>query len=111
MKAPRYTIAAAAVLFLVLATGARSASQAPPFDVAYRAWDVATDLARQNRDPNISGECAKTFRPFVSPGLRGQTKQEQEVAALACLESARSACMNSKLRTSADTAKKCVEFK
>lgn len=111
MKAPRYMRAAAAAVILVLASGARSAPPAPPFEVAYRAWEVVTELARHNRDPTISGTCGKTFRPFVSPGLRGQTKAEQEVAAVACLEAARSACMNSKLRTSADTAKKCDEFR
>ena len=111
MKAPSYMRAAAAAVILVLAPGARSAPPAPPFDVAYRAWEVVTELARHNRDPNISGNCGKTFRPFVIPGLRGQTKPEQEVAAVACVAAARSACMNSKLRTSADTAKKCDEFR
>ena len=111
MKDPGYMNAAAAAVILALAPGARSASPAPPFEVAYRAWDVVTDLARHNRDPNISGECGKTFRPFVVPGLRGQTKQEQDVAAVACLEAARSACMNIRLRMSADTAKRCDEFR
>jgi len=111
MKAPCYRAAAAVAVILVLTPGAQSASPAPPFDVAYRAWDVVTELARHNRDPKTSGECGKTFRPFVIPGLRRQTRQEQDVAAAACLEAARSACMNNKLRTSAETTTKCEEFR
>jgi hypothetical protein len=111
MKAPRYRAAAAAAAVLMLAPGAQSAEPAPSFEVAYRAWDVVTDLAKHNGDPTISGECGKTFRPFVIPGLRRQTKQEQDVAAVACFQAARSACMNSKLRKSAETTKKCEEFR
>jgi hypothetical protein len=110
MRASRSRVAAAAAI-LVLAPAARSAAPAPPFEVAYRAWDVVTDLARINGDPNISGECGKTFRPFVVPGLRRQTNQEQDVAAAACFHAARSACMNSQVRRSAETAKKCEEFR
>lgn len=111
MKAPCYRAATAVALLLVLAPGARSAPAAPPFDVAYRAWDVVTELARHNEAPEISGPCGKTFRPFVIPGLRRQTRQEQDVASVACFEAARSACRNNKLRTSAETAKKCEEFR
>lgn len=70
-----------------------------------------TEIARHNGDAQISGECGKTFRPFVIPGLRRQTRQEEDVAAVACVAAARAACMNGKLRTSAGTAKKCVEFR
>jgi hypothetical protein len=111
MKAPCCRAAAAVAMLLVLTPGARGESTAPPFDVAYRAWDVVTDLARQNRDPDISGQCGKTFRPFVIPGLRRQTLQEQDVAAAECLQAARSACKSGKLRLSAETAKKCEEFR
>ena len=110
MNVPRYGAAAAAAL-LVLAPGAQSAPSAPPFEVAYRAWDVVTDLAKNNGDPNISGECGRAFRPFVIPGLRRQTNQEQDVAAAACVQAARSACMNGKLRRSAEMATKCEEFR
>jgi hypothetical protein len=79
--------------------------------VAYRAWDIVTELARRNADPGISGECGRTFRPFVIPGLRRQTKPEEDVAAAACVEAARSACTNARFRTSAETATKCREFR
>ncbi|RYF18040.1 MAG: hypothetical protein EOO30_04330 [Comamonadaceae bacterium] len=111
MKAPCYRAGTAVALLLVLAPGARSAPPAPPFDVAYRAWDVVTELARHNGAPGISGQCGKTFQPFVVPALRRQTRQEQDRAAVACVEAARSACMNSQLRTSAAIAKKCEEFR
>ena len=111
MKVLRCGAAAAIALILVPADGAQSASPAPPFDVAYRAWDVVTELARQYGDASISGECGKTFRPFVIPGLRRQSKQEQDLAATACFEAARSACINTRLVTSAETAKKCEEFR
>ncbi|GAB3762236.1 hypothetical protein GCM10028796_13620 [Ramlibacter monticola] len=111
MNTASHRAAAAVALLLALAPRARSASPPPPFEVAYRAWDIVTELARSNGDPSISGECGKTFRPFVIPGLRRQTRQEQDVAATACFEAARSACINSKLRISAETVKKCEEFK
>lgn len=111
MKSPNLRATAAVAVLLVLAPQARSESPAPPFEVAYRAWDVVTELARSNGDAGISGECGKTFRPFVIPGLRRQTRQEQDVAAAACFSAARAACMNGKLRISAETGKKCEEFK
>lgn len=111
MKIMHYGTAAAVALILLHARGAQPAAPAPPFDVAYRAWDVVTELARRNGDPGISGECGRTFRPFVIPGLRRQTRQEEDVAAAACFEAARSACRNAKLLTSAETAKKCGEFR
>jgi hypothetical protein len=91
--------------------GAQAASAAPSFEVAYRAWDVVTDLSRHNHDPQISGECGKTFRPFVIPGLRMQGKQDQDLAAAACVAAARSACANGKLQRTADIARKCEEFR
>ncbi len=84
---------------------------ATSFEVAYRAWDVVTELARDNGDPGISGECGKTFRPFVIPGLRRQTKPEEDVSAAACVKAARAACANTGLRRSVETAKKCGEFR
>lgn len=107
----RHGAAVVAGAILLLAQAARPASPAPPFDVAYRAWEVVTELARLNGNPNISGECGKTFRPFVSPGLRMQSRQEQQVAATACHDAARSACADRKLRTSVEIGKKCEEFR
>lgn len=111
MKAWRSSAAAVVAGILLLATDAQSAAPAPPFDVAYRAWDAVTDLARSNDDRSLSGECGRTFRPFVIPGLRRQTIQEQDAAAAACVEAARTACANGKLRRSADTQRKCEEFR
>ena len=112
MTSLRLLVAPGIAALLVLAPpSVFSAPPAPPFDVAYRAWEVVTELARLNAQPEISGACAKTFRPFVIPGLRRQTLQEQDVAAVACVEAARAACMNSKLRTSAEIAQKCGEFR
>ena len=111
MKVPRSLASAAVATLLLHATGAPAAAPAPPFDVAYRAWDIVTGLAREQRDPAISGECGKTFRPFVIPGLRRQTLQEQDVAATACVDAARAACANGKLRKPAEIAKQCEEFR
>ena len=104
-------IGASAALAVILAQAQIARSTPPPFEVAYRAWEVATGLARDNRDPKISGECGKTFRPFVIAGLRMQTKQEQDIAAATCVEVARSACANAMLRKSAETIRKCEEFR
>ena len=106
----RSRFAAVAVLAALLGHGA-AAQNAPPFDVAYRAWDAVTDIARHNRAPDIGGECAKTFRPFVTPALRRQTREEQDLAATACVAAARSACANARLERTADMARKCDEFK
>lgn len=111
MEDTRHGSAAVIAAVLLLAPCAFSAPSVPPFEVAYRAWELVTQLARRDADPKISGECAKTFRPFVSPGLRMQTKQEQDVAAVSCFEAARFACANSKLRAGAETARKCEEFR
>lgn len=111
MKVPHRRGAALATLILLLAPCAGAAAPVPPFDVAYRAWEVVTELARLNADPAISGTCGKTFRPFVIPGLRRQTPAEQDVAAVACVEAARSACTSAKLRLPDDIGKKCVEFR
>lgn len=90
---------------------AQAASPAPAFDVAYRAWDVVTDIARHNRDPQLSGECGRSFRPFVIPTLRAQSRQDQDRAAIACHEAARSVCANARLQRTADMARKCEEFR
>ena len=105
------TSASVLVAMVCHGVAAQPASPAPAFDVAYRAWDVVTDIARHNRDPNISGDCGKTFRPFVIPGLRPQTKQEQDVAAAACYAAARSACANGRLQRTNEMARKCEEFR
>jgi hypothetical protein len=102
------SLLAAAALCQGLAV--QAAVPAPAFDVAYRAWDVVTDIARHNRDPGIGGECAKTFRPFVVPGLRRQTRPEQDVAAAACYDTARSVCANRRFQRTAEMAGKCLEF-
>ena len=113
MKFPRSS--SSIVLAMVLAHAAwaqpQGAAPAPSFEVAYRAWDVVTELARGNGDPAISGECGRTFRPFVIPGLRRQTRPEEDVSAAACVKAARAACANAGLRRSAETAKKCEEFR
>ena len=109
----RHSLPKAAALAMVVAhaTAAQSASPEPSFEVGYRAWEVVTELARSNADPAISGECGRTFRPFVIPGLRRQTRQEEQLAAAACQDAARSACANTKLRKPAETVKKCEEFR
>jgi hypothetical protein len=96
--------------FLCAAAAAQPAAPVPPFDVAYRAWDAVTDIARYNRTAGISGECGKTFRPFVIPGLRSQPRQEQDRAAIACVEAARQVCTDSALRRTPEMAGKCTEF-
>lgn len=111
MKSLRRSASAALATILAHGAGAQPAPPAPDFDVAYRAWEVVTDTARHNRDPNLSGECGKTFRPFVIPGLKRQTKQEQDIAAAACVDAARSICANGKLQRTADIARKCEEFR
>jgi len=90
---------------------ARAASAVPAFDVAYRAWDAVTDIARHNRDPAISGECGKTFRPFVIPGLKMQDRQGQDASAAACVAAARAACASTALKRTAGMATKCGEFR
>ena len=96
---------------LCAGAAAQATSPVPEFEVAYRAWDAVTDIARHNRAPDIGGECGKTFRPFVIPGLKRQTKQEQDLAAAACVAAARSTCANPRLQRTADMARKCEEFR
>lgn len=100
-----------AAAFAVQAALSHAAPPAPTFEVAYRAWDVVTELTRHNSDPALGGECGKTFRPFVIPGLRRQTREQEDVAAVACVAAARAACTNAKLRKPADAVKKCEEFR
>lgn len=106
----KFSLQAAAAV-LALGGAAAGAQPVPGFDVAYRAWDAVTDIARHNRKPELSGECGKTFRPFVIPGLRGQSKQDQDRAAIACRDAARSICANTALQRTAEMAKKCEEFR
>ena len=96
---------------LVRGAAAQPAAPAPPFDVAYRAWDAVTDIARHNHDAGLSGECGKTFRPFVIPGLKRQGKEEQDLAARACHAAAKSVCANARLQRSPEMARKCEEFR
>jgi len=104
---------ASAILLIILCHGAAAQSgvSPPSFETAYRAWDVVTDIARHNRNPAISGECGRTFRPFVIPGLRRQSKQDQALAASACDAAARRACADGRLQRTADMARKCEEFR
>lgn len=111
LKILRAGACAAIATIVAHPSAAQSPPPAPPFEVAYRAWDVTTQLARDNGDPGISGECGKTFRPFVIPGLRMQSRQEQDVAAAVCVVTARAACANGRLRKSAEVAGKCGEFR
>jgi len=101
------------VLSAVLVQGAvaQPASPASPFDVAYRAWDAVTDIARHNRDAGLGGECGKTFRPFVIPGLKRQGKEEEDLAAKACHAAAKSVCANARLQRTPEMARKCEEFR
>jgi hypothetical protein len=110
MKTPRHS-AAAAILMALAHTASAQPAPAPPFDLAYRAWDVVTEMGRHNGDAAPSGACGKTFRPFVIPGLRMQSRQEQDEAAAACVEAARRACTDSRLRISAPLSRKCAEFR
>lgn len=111
MKPFRRSAPLALAALLVHAAAAHAASPAPAFDVAYRAWDVVNDFARHHRDPRLAGECGKTFRPFVIPGLKRQTKQDEEIAATACHDAARALCANARLQRTADMARKCEEFR
>ncbi|MBA2961715.1 MULTISPECIES: hypothetical protein [Ramlibacter] len=112
MKVLRSSAFAVAAVLLAHAANAQPTVPAPPpFDVAYRAWDVLMESARHNGDATIGGECGKTFRPFVIPGLRRQTRQEEDAAAVECVRSARAVCTNTRLKRSAETARKCEEFR
>lgn len=111
MTAFAFPRAAAVVLALLPAGVPAFAQPAPAFDVAYRAWDIVTDLAKQRHDPAIGGECAKTFRPFVIPGLKQQAKADQDVSARACVAAAKAACTDARLARPPDIARKCEEFR
>lgn len=110
-SAPRRMAFAAFAAVLVQGAAAQPASPAPPFDVAYRAWDAVTDIARHNRDAGLGGECGRTFRPFVIPGLKRQGKEEQDAAARACHAAAKSVCANARLQRTPEMARKCEEFR
>jgi hypothetical protein len=111
VREPFLAAVLAAAFVVPLSAAAQPAADAPPFDVAYRAWDIVTDLSKQRRDPAIAGECGKTFRPFVIPGLKQQARQDQDAAARACVAAARSACANPALTRDGDVAKRCEEFR
>lgn len=114
MKRPgRFAVGAAALLAVCacLDAPAQSAALASDFEVAYRAWDLVTEIARHNRDPALGGECARTFRSVAVPALRRQTKVEQDAAAAACHRQARALCANQGLARTSDIARKCAELK
>jgi hypothetical protein len=111
MKTPNGTVAWLLAALLCQGAAAQGSPPAPAFDVAYRAWDVVTDIGRHNRNPDLGGECARTFRPFVIPGLRRQTNQEQDVAATACLAVAKAVCTDARWQRTAEMARKCEEFR
>lgn len=100
-----------AALLVAASPFAQSAETVPAFDVAYRAWELVTAVARHHRDPSIAGECGRTFQPFVVPALRRQTKQEQAAAAIACQAQARALCASDRVPRTADFGKKCEEFR
>jgi hypothetical protein len=110
-RADRGIAGALAAATLCLGVAAQPAPPAPTFEVAYRAWDIVTEFARHNGDPKISGDCGKTFRPFVIPGLKRQTKQDEAVASAACYDAARALCANARLQRTPEMARKCDEFK
>jgi hypothetical protein len=90
---------------------AHASPAAPPFDVAYHAWEIVTELSRHNRKPELAGQCGKTFQPFVVPALRRQTRQEQDAAAVACVSAAAQACVNPSLQRTSEIDSKCREFR
>lgn len=59
----------------------------------------------------LGGECARTFRPFVTPALRRQTREEQDLAATACVAIARSVCATARLQRTPKMVRKCEEFR
>lgn len=110
-SAVRFIVLPVFAAVLLQGVSAQPASPAPAFDVAYRAWDAVTDIARHNRDAGLGGECGKTFRPFVIPGLKRQGKEEQDAAARACHAAAKSVCANPRLQRTPEMARKCEEFR
>lgn len=107
MRHPAPLAAAVALLF----SCAHASPAAPPFDVAYHAWEIVTEVARRNHQPELTGQCGKTFQPFVVPALRRQTRQEQDAAAIACVDAARQACANPNLQRTPEIDAKCREFR
>ncbi|MCG2595438.1 hypothetical protein LZ009_21890 [Ramlibacter sp. XY19] len=101
----------AAFALVVACVATMAHAEAPSFEVAYRAWDLVTELARTQRNPAISGECGKSFRPFVIPGLKRQSKEDEAVAAKACYDAARAACANPAFQRTPEFARKCEEFR
>lgn len=97
--------------FLLHAGATQAAPPAPPFDVAFRAWEIVTQLARSSGDAAVSGTCGKTFQASAVPALRRQTRQEQDAAAVACVQAARAACTSATLRRPPDIEKQCGEFR
>src|SRR5689334_654794 len=104
MKMPDSAAAWLLAALLCQDATAQASPPTPAFDVAYRAWDAVTDIGRHNRNPGLGGECARTFRPFVIPGLRRQTPQEQDVAAAACVATAKAVCADTGLQRTAEMA-------
>jgi hypothetical protein len=94
-----------------LGAAAQPAAAAPAFDVAYRAWEVVTGIARHDRDPALAGDCGKTFQAFAVPALRRQSKAQQDAAAVACHQQARALCASRSPAPTPDIASKCEEFR
>lgn len=91
--------------------GLAAPADVPAFDVAYRAWDVVGDVARQRGDPSLRGECGRTFQAAAVPALRRQAKPERDAAAVACVQQARALCANAAAARPPETARKCEEFR
>jgi hypothetical protein len=106
-RAPNPFVLAAIALFVA---NAQAAAPAPPFDVAYRGWEIVTELSRHNHKPELAGQCGKTFQPFVVPALRRQTREEQDAAAIACVSAAREACAAANLQRTPEITARCREF-
>jgi hypothetical protein len=106
-RAPTSFLVAAGVLAVSVA---QAATPAPPFDVAYRAWELVTELSRHNRQPELTGSCGKTFQPYVVPALRRQTREEQDAAATACVSAARESCAAANLQRTPEITARCREF-
>ena len=90
---------------------AQAVAAAPPFDAAYRAWDVVSGIARHERDPALRGVCGQTFQVAAVPALRRQTKAQQDAAAAACHQQARALCASRAAARTAAIAGKCEEFR
>ena len=90
--------------------GAQPPAAVPPFDVAYRAWELVGDIARRDGEPALAGECGRSFQAVAVPALRRQSKAQQDAAAVACQQRARALCAERGGRTPGIAAR-CSEFR